>query len=61
VSFNSEIVFKVAKFARDFDIPRTTLTITLKSRNKIISDFFLSEYTAKHDTVSGNLIKEQEL
>jgi len=45
----------VVKLASDFDIPTSTLTTILKNQEKIISDFFLSEYTRKHDTVSSNL------
>jgi len=54
VSFNNENGTKVEKLARDFDIPRTTLTTTLKNKEKAIFQFFLSEYARKHDTVSGN-------
>jgi len=45
---------KRAELARGFDIPRTTLTATLKDKDKIISNIFLSEYARKHDTVNGN-------
>jgi len=54
VSFNSENGMKVAKLPRDFDISRTTLTIPLKNKDKIISLFSLSEYACKYDTVGSN-------
>jgi len=44
----------VAKLVNDFDIPTTTLTAVTKNKDKIISHFFLPEYTRKHGTVSGN-------
>jgi len=34
VSFNSENGTKVAKIARDFNIPTTTLTTVLKNKDK---------------------------
>jgi len=43
----------VAKLATDFDIPTTTLTTTLKNKDKIIYHFFSSEHARKHDTVCG--------
>jgi len=54
VSYNSENGTKVAKLARNFDISRTTLTATLKTKDKIISHFFSSVHTRKHDTAGGN-------
>jgi len=54
VSFHSENGTKVAKLAKDFDIPTTTLTAAWTNKDKIISHFFLSEYARKHCTVSGN-------
>jgi len=42
VSFNSKNGTKVAKPARDFDIPRTTLTTNLKNKDKIISHILQS-------------------
>ena len=54
MSFNNENATKVTNLEKDFDIPRTTFTTTLKKKDKIISDFFLSDYTRKHDTVSGH-------
>jgi len=54
VSLNSENRTKVPKLAKYFDIPTTTLTTDSKNKDKIISHFFLSEHTRKHDTVSSN-------
>jgi len=53
VPFNRENGAKVAKLARDFGIPTTTVTTVSKNKENI-SHFFLSECTRKHDTVSGN-------
>jgi len=50
MSVNGTEVVKLA----DLDAPRRTLTPNLKNRNTIFSNFFLSEYTRKHDTVNGN-------
>jgi len=35
---------KVAKLAKDFNIPTTTLTTVLKNKGKIICHFLLSKY-----------------
>jgi len=50
----SETSTKVAKLAKDFDIPTTALTADSKNKDKVLSHFFLLEYTRKHDKVSGN-------
>jgi len=50
----AKLVAKVSKRAKDFDIPTTTLTTVSKKKDKIISHFFLSEYTRKYDTLSSN-------
>jgi len=49
VSFNSETGANVAKLPRGFNITGTMLTTTFKNKGKIISHFFLSEYTRQHD------------
>jgi len=54
VSLKKENGAKLAKLAKDFDIPTMTLTAVSKNEDTIICNFFLSAYTRKHDTVSGN-------
>jgi len=54
VSFNSKNGTKLAKLARDFDIPTTTFTTILKNKDNIISDY--QDVVAKH--LSQNVIKE---
>jgi len=54
VLFNRKNATNMAKLARDFDIPRTTLTATVKSKGSIISHFFLPEPTSKHVTANSN-------
>jgi len=44
----------MAKLARDFDIPRMTLTTVSKNKDKKLYHIFLSEYMQRHDSVSGN-------
>jgi len=46
VSFNSKNGTKLAKLARDFDIPTTTFTTILKNKDNIISDY--QDVVAKH-------------
>jgi len=45
---------KVAKHAKDFDAPTTTLNTISKNKDKNLLTLFLSEYTRNHDTLSGN-------
>jgi len=59
VSFNSENGTKVAKLAKHFDIPATTLTIVSKNTDKKNSPFFVSEYTRNHVQHAAILIKER--
>jgi len=54
VSFNCETCAKVAKLARDFDIPKNDNDYNFEKDRKNNFRLFLSEYTRKHDTVSGN-------